>query len=124
MTTKSKDPKRQLASTVTAVRKVLEKAGLYLPELEYQVEMLAADLLIYRKSVSDVLALEAFTIQENGITKAHPSVGLQVNAAAQLRKDLSTLLMNYQKKTGKLQPKTAKVQTEGVLEKLMSEVPR
>ena len=68
-----------------AVTKVLKKAGLYLPELTYQVEMLAADLLVWRKAADAALRLESYTIFENSITKAHPSVGIYQNASAQVR---------------------------------------
>lgn len=117
--------KKSLNQTVTEVVDILKDAGLYLPELKFQVEMLAANLMIYRKLTADVMKLKSMTIVEKTggqpREKAHPLVGLQANAAAQLRKDLSLLLMNYQKRGDT--PTSDRSRAADTLETLLNSVP-
>lgn len=80
------------------VRSVLKRAGKWAPEMGYQVELLATDLLIYRR-LRDELLEGAVLITEtsregNDRQKVHPAVAALKQQADAVRADLKSLLMN------------------------------
>ena len=82
--------------------KLLKDAGLWRPELTYQLEMLAVEIATYRKAYQEVLTLDKFTITENSREgddrlRTHPAVAAYQAQANQLRQDLKVLLMNFDK---------------------------
>lgn len=80
------------------VRSVLKRAGKWAPEMGYQVELLATDLLIYRRLRDELLAgavLITETSREgNDRQKVHPAVAALKQQADAVRADLKSLLMN------------------------------
>lgn len=80
------------------VRSVLKRAGKWAPEMGYQAELLATDLLIYRRLRDELLAgavLITETSREgNDRQKVHPAVAALKQQADAVRADLKSLLMN------------------------------
>lgn len=88
----------ELANIKRYVRSVLKKAGKWSPEMGYQVELLATDLLIYRQLRDELLGGEVLITEKSreGHTrkKVHPAVAALKQQADAVRADLKSLLMN------------------------------
>lgn len=88
----------ELANIKRYVRSVLKKTGKWSPEMGYQVELLATDLLVYRRLREELLAgavLITETSREgNDRQKVHPAVAALKQQADAVRADLKSLLMN------------------------------
>lgn len=80
------------------VRGVLKRAGKWAPEMGYQVELLATDLLIYRRLRAELLAgtmmVTEFSREGNARVKVNPAVAALKQQADAVRADLKSLLMN------------------------------
>lgn len=88
----------EIANIKRYVRSVLKKAGKWSPEMGYQVELLATDLLIYRQLRDELLGGEVLITEKSreGHTrkKVHPAVAALKQQADAVRADLKSLLMN------------------------------
>ena len=88
----------EIANIKRYVRSVLKKAGKWSPEMGYQVELLATDLLIYRQLRDELLGGEVLITEKSreGHTrkKVHPAVSALKQQADAVRADLKSLLMN------------------------------
>lgn len=86
------------------VTRVLKKAGVYRPEMSYQIELLAADIIQWRKFLSESLD-QPGTITEGrqygSVIKVNPIHSMVQAQANQVRQDLKALLMNWEKRDGK-----------------------
>lgn len=83
------------------VRNVLKKAGVYRPEMSYQIELLASDLALWRKFRDESLETPSTVVEERkdySVTKVHPIHSMVQAQANQLRQDLKALLMNWEKR--------------------------
>lgn len=80
------------------VRSVLKRAGKWSPEMGYQVELLATDLLVYRRLRDELLTGRVLITETSreGHTrkKVHPAVAALKQQADAVRADLKSLLMN------------------------------
>lgn len=80
------------------VRGVLKAAGKWSPEMAYQVELLASDLLLFRELRDDVERHGATIVETSreGFTRTRlrPSVPAMREQAKAVREDLKVLLMN------------------------------
>lgn len=80
------------------VRSVLKRAGKWAPEMGYQVELLATDLLIYRRLRAELLdgtmMVTEFSREGNARVKVNPAVAALKQQADAVRADLNVLLMN------------------------------
>lgn len=96
------DEEKQLERIKRYVRGVLKRAGKYSPEMSYQVELLATDLMVYRQLRRDVLENGVVTVEKsregNRREKVRPSVGMLRQQADAVRADLKSLLMNQELK--------------------------
>ena len=92
------DSEKRLKNLARYVRGVLRRAGKWSPEMSYQVELLATDLLVYRKLRDDVLnnGVTAIETSREGHSreKLRPSVQMLRQQADTVRADLNVLLMN------------------------------
>lgn len=92
------DSEKRLKNLARYVRGVLRRAGKWSPEMSYQVELLATDLLVYRKLRDDVLnnGVTTFETSREGHSreKLRPSVQMLRQQADTVRADLNVLLMN------------------------------
>ena len=92
------DSEKRLKNLARYVRGVLRRAGKWSPEMSYQVELLATDLLVYRKLRDDVLnnGVTTFETSREGHPreKLRPSVQMLRQQADTVRADLNVLLMN------------------------------
>ena len=88
----------ELANIKRYVRSVLKKAGKWSPEMGYQVELLATDLLIYRQLRDELLGGEVLITEKprdsHTRKKVHPAVAALKQQADAVRADLKSLLMN------------------------------
>lgn len=88
----------ELANIKRYVRSVLKKAGKWAPEMGYQVELLATDLLIYRRLREELLTGAVLITEKsregNDRQKVHPAVAALKQQADAVRADLKSLLMN------------------------------
>ena len=100
MKKKKEDNDKLIDNIKTHVRRVLVKQGKYSPEMSYQIELLASDLLVFRKIRNQVLNEEEEpTITEKSRegelrTKENPIYNLMAKFADRVRKDLRSLKMN------------------------------
>ena len=107
------------------VVQLLKKEGLWRPELTYQVEMLANELIVYRSlmekmqkvSEDDQLVITEQSREGDDRLRPHPILAMVQAQANQLRQDLKVLLMNYDK-TDNSQVK----KEENVLASLMAKI--
>ena len=93
-----KESEKKLRGLRARIRKMLREAGKWAPEMGYQVEQLATDLLVYRRLRDDIM--------ENGVTmtersregypreRPRPSMQLFKQYGDAVRADLKVLLMN------------------------------
>ncbi len=96
------DEEKQLERIKRYVRGVLKRAGKYSPEMSYQVELLATDLMVYRELRRDVLEHGVVAVETSREghrrEKVRPSVQMLRQQADAVRADLKSLLMNRELK--------------------------
>jgi hypothetical protein len=88
----------------TVIRRQLVKAGVYSPELAYQVELAASDIILYRKlrdtalnEETEVIVTE-FSRENRPREKINPIFDAMKKQADVVRKDLRALYMNRELK--------------------------
>lgn len=90
--------RRELESIKRYVRDTLRKAGKWSPEMSYQVELLASDLLLYRQLRADIMAHGVMVVEMsregNPRARLRPSVQMLRQQSDAVRSDLRVLLMN------------------------------
>lgn len=91
---------KRIENIKTHVRRVLKEHEMYSSEMSYQIELLASDLLVFRKIRDEVLkegenptVTEKSRENENRI-KENPIYNLMAKFADRVRKDLRSLMMN------------------------------
>ena len=89
---------RELESIKRYVRDMLRKADKWSPEMSYQVELLASDLLLYRQLRADIMANGVMVVETsregNVRSRLRPSVQMLRQQSDAVRSDLKVLLMN------------------------------
>ena len=90
------------------ITKILKDSGIYSPILAYQVEIVATDILIYRKMRAELLEADTFTAKEisrEGHERARtsPLVTLVRKQSEIVQKGLDRLTMNASTKGGRAQ---------------------
>lgn len=91
---------RKIENIKTHVRRVLKEHEMYSSEMSYQIELLASDLLVFRKIRDEVLKEEQTpTVTEKSREgkdriRENPIYNLMAKFADRLRKDLRSLMMN------------------------------
>ena len=88
------------------ITKILKDSGIYSPLLAYQVEIVATDILIYRKMRAELLEATTFTAKEisrEGHERARtsPLVPLVRKQSEIVQKGLDRLTMNVASKKGR-----------------------
>lgn len=84
--------------------RVLRKAEVYRPEMCYQIELLAADVIQWRKFLGESLDQPGTIVetrQYGSVVKVNPIHSMVQAQANQVRQDLKALLMNWEKRDGK-----------------------
>lgn len=80
------------------VRELLKGGGAYTREMTYQVEMLAADLLVYRKMLDEALGSDVMirevSREGNERVRVNPLYELLAKQSDVVRRDLKALGMN------------------------------
>lgn len=91
---------RKIENIKTHVRRVLKEHEMYSSEMSYQIELLASDLLVFRKIRDEVLKEDQTpTVTEKSREgedriRENPIYNLMAKFADRLRKDLRSLMMN------------------------------
>ena len=91
---------KKIENIKTHVRIVLKEHEMYSSEMSYQIELLASDLLVFRKIRDEVLKEEQTpTVTEKSREgedriRENPIYNLMAKFADRLRKDLRSLMMN------------------------------
>nr|DAE93807.1 MAG TPA: hypothetical protein [Caudoviricetes sp.] len=91
---------KKIENIKTHVRRVLKEHEMYSSEMSYQIELLASDLLVFRKIRDEVLKEEQTpTVTEKSREgedriRENPIYNLMAKFADRLRKDLRSLMMN------------------------------
>lgn len=91
---------KKIENIKTHVRRVLKEHEMYSSEMSYQIELLASDLLVFRKIRDEVLKEEQTpTVTEKSREgedriRENPIYNLMDKFADRLRKDLRSLMMN------------------------------
>ena len=89
------------------IRRQLKEAGVYDPEISYQIELTASDILLYRKLRDEALAEETdvliteFSREQRPRQKINPIFDAMKKQADVVRKDLRALYMNRELKRAK-----------------------
>ncbi len=100
MKRKKEENEKLIDNIKTHVRRVLMKQGKYSPEMSYQIELLASDLLVFRKIRNMVLDEEQkptiveITREKEERIRENPIYNLMAKFADRVRKDLRSLKMN------------------------------
>lgn len=100
------DPDKQIENIKRHIRKVLKDSGGYDPTLGYQIELVATDILLYRKLRSAVQELDSVTVTETSReghprVRPHPLIFELREQSKVVSKGLDLLMMNIKSKKGK-----------------------
>lgn len=123
MEDKKKD--RELESVRTYIRRILKSKGMYSEEMSYQVELLASDLLVFRKIRKLVLSEEEKPViteesrEGKDRKRENPLYGLMAKFADRVRRDLRSLKMNKELSAGE---QNQEIPEDDALSRLMDEV--
>lgn len=88
----------------TVIRRHLQKADVYAPELSYQIELAASDILLYRKlrekalSEDTPITVKEYSRENNPREKINPVFAAMKEQADVVRRDLRSLYMNRELK--------------------------
>lgn len=95
---KQRDVKSRVEEIASQIRKVLEDANLYKPQLEYMIETTARDLLVYRKLSDAAILAEPYIVvksRENHPRQLINPIFSQVESASKrLSLDIEKLCCN------------------------------
>lgn len=122
----SGSPEAQLEDLKRYIKKVLNEAGMYRPEMTYQVELTASTMQIFKKIRDEILVNEAPPIIEEKSRegdmrkKENPIYTLYGKFADLLRRDLRSLNMNKELTKGKDEEKP--INEDSPLVKLMRDL--
>lgn len=122
----SGSPEAQLEDLKRYIKKVLNEAGMYRPEMTYQVELTASTMQIFKKIRNEILVNEAQPIIEEKSRegdkrkKENPIYTMYRNFADLLRRDLRSLNMNKELTKGKDEEKP--INEDSPLVKLMRDL--
>lgn len=115
---------RELEQLKRYVRDVLKERGLYEKEMCYQVELLASDLMVFRRirdeAIKPETALLMVEVSREGEKRAkeNPIFVMMTRYADRVRKDLKALLMNRE-----IQPsENVRLKDDDPLTELMGEL--
>lgn len=84
----------------TVIRRHLQKADVYAPELSYQIELAASDILLYRKlrekalSEDTPITVTEYSREGKPREKINPVFAAMKEQADVVRRDLRSLYMN------------------------------
>ncbi|MCS2271551.1 hypothetical protein NXV31_16565 [Bacteroides fragilis] len=88
----------------TVIRRHLQKADVYAPELSYQIELAASDILLYRKlrekalSEDTPITVKEYSRENKPREKINPVFAAMKEQADVVRRDLRSLYMNRELK--------------------------
>ena len=106
------------------IRRILQENGKYSNEMSYQIELLASDLLVFRRIREEALAADTKLIvvekSREGFDreKENPIFILMARYADRVRKDLRALMMNQEIQQGE----ENKTKDDDALTKLMEQL--
>lgn len=98
--------KKELEGVKRYIRGKLKKQGLYRPELGYQIELTARNLLLYRRLSDECMSLGGATVTEysregSPRVRVNPLFDAVKKQAEIVRRDLTVLWMNRGLKKGR-----------------------
>ncbi len=100
------NPEKKVENIKRHIRNVLKNSGGYDVTLGYQIELVATDILLYRKIREAVQSLDTVTITEksregNDRIKPHPLIFELREQSKVVSRGLDMLMMNIKSKKGK-----------------------